>query len=102
MSTALRTPATFQRYRPDVPEDVDEMMEHFNDPNWDYRAPSPTLTTESYDLDHKVKRSGSSRHSSEFDSESNVDSTYHNSDTVDKSGVSGSQLWTSGASDFEE
>ncbi|KAI0344144.1 glutathione transporter [Trametopsis cervina] len=102
MSTALRTPATFQRYRPDVPEDVDEMMEHFNDPNWDYRAPSPTLTTESYDLDHKVKRSGSSRHSSEFDSESNVDSTYHNSDTVDKSGVSGSQLWTSGASDFED
>ncbi|KAM5532784.1 hypothetical protein V8D89_013581 [Ganoderma adspersum] len=32
---------------PDVPEDI--MMEHFNDPNWDFSAPSPTASTTSFD-----------------------------------------------------
>ena len=29
---------------PDVPEDIDEIMLHFNDPNWDFRDNSSTLS----------------------------------------------------------
>ena len=33
-----------QRSVPDVPEDIeDEIILHFNDPNWDFRDTSPTL-----------------------------------------------------------
>jgi len=29
---------------PDVPEDIDEIIVHFNDPNWDFRDNSSTLS----------------------------------------------------------
>jgi hypothetical protein len=29
---------------PDVPEDVDDIMRHFNDPNWDFQANSSTIS----------------------------------------------------------
>lgn len=41
---------------PDVPEDVeDDFMRHFNDPNWDFRANSSTvsITTDTDDLQPK-------------------------------------------------
>lgn len=103
MSTALPTLSLFRRHVPDVPEDV-ELMEHFNDPNWDYRPPSPTLSTESIDLDQKEKRADSSRHStSDFDTESNADSSYGKTAvSYGHSEQNKSQLWSSGASDLEE
>lgn len=104
MSTALPAlTSLFQRHVPDVPEDID-MMEHFNDPNWDYRPPSPTLSTESIDLDHKEKRADSSRHStSDFDTESNAESSYGKTAvSYGRTEQSKSQLWTSGASEYEE
>lgn len=106
MSTALPTrPSLFRRNAPDVPEDVDDLMEHFNDPNWDFgRAASPTLTTESYDLDYKAKTTDPSRYStSDFDTESQVESSYGKTAVSSgKPGRSGSLLWTSGSSDYEE
>jgi hypothetical protein len=41
---------------PDVPEDIeDELMQHFNDPNWDFHANSSTISisTDSDDLEPK-------------------------------------------------
>jgi hypothetical protein len=104
MSTALPSVSLFRRNAPDVPEDIDDLMEHFNDPNWDYGRASPTLTDDSYSLEHKAKRPDSSRHStSDFDTESNTDSYYGKTAvSYDNSGVSKSQVWTSGASDFDE
>jgi hypothetical protein len=64
---------------PDVPEDVDFLMEHLNDPNFDYYAalPSPTSsTTEVHELDHKkIEMSEYSGGTSDFDVESRVEST---------------------------
>ncbi|KAI0706064.1 OPT oligopeptide transporter [Cytidiella melzeri] len=104
MSTALPAVSLFRRHLPDVPQDIDDLNEHFNDPNWDYGRNSPTLTAESYDLDHKAKRADSSRHStSDFDTESNADSSYDKTAvSYDKTELSQSQLWTSGASDYED
>jgi hypothetical protein len=39
---------------PDVPEDVeDELMQHFNDPNWDFQANSSTLSISTDAVEHK-------------------------------------------------
>lgn len=88
---------------PDVPEDIDDIMEHFNDPNWDYRPPSPTLSTESIDLDRKERGFISSRHSgSDFETESNTESSYGKtavSSSYGRTGQSKSQLWSSTAGD---
>ena len=94
------------RHVPDVPEDVDDIYEHLNDPNWDYRPPSPTLSTESIDLDRKEKGFISSRHSgSDFETESNTESSYGKTagtSTYGKTEQSQSRLWSSAASDLEE
>lgn len=109
MSTQPNT--LFHRHVPDVPQDVDDVMEHFNDPNWDYSPASPTLSTESIDLDKKKTYTESSRHSaSDFDTESHVGShgessyakatestTYRGTTAPSKS-----QLWRAGTHDFEE
>lgn len=64
---------------PDVPEDVDFLMEHLNDPNFDYQAELPSPTSSSTDvseLDHKkVVMSQYSSGASDFDTESRADST---------------------------
>ncbi|KZT65583.1 OPT oligopeptide transporter [Daedalea quercina L-15889] len=68
-----------QRNVPDVPEDVDYVMQHLNDPNWDMDQPSPTASVMSFPMEQKGTRtmsSGHSIHSTELDSESQVDSTY--------------------------
>ncbi|OCH88594.1 OPT oligopeptide transporter [Obba rivulosa] len=64
---------------PDVPEDVDYVMQHLNDPNWDLSSDSLSPTSTSFELDEKRGRalsSGYSTRSSDFDSESQADSTH--------------------------
>lgn len=52
-STAVNSSPTYPQFiqrrnvSPDVPEDIDD-DEHFNDPNWDYSAASPSATTETF------------------------------------------------------
>lgn len=62
---------------PDVPEDVDYVMQHLNDPNWDMDQASPTASVSSFPMEPKgTISSGQSIHSSDLDSESQTDSTY--------------------------
>src|SRR4051794_19082324 len=68
------------RHVADVPEDVDFLMEHLNDPNYDLRRTSFSSTsTNSFELDRKGhtdrKRLSTEYKGSEFDSESQVDYT---------------------------
>lgn len=48
-SYALNLPTLLRRRNssPDVPEDVDYIMSHLNDPNWDLSQP-PTASTETF------------------------------------------------------
>lgn len=66
---------TFLRPRrvPDVPEDVDFLMDHLNDPNYDLkkRMPSP-ISSDSIEMSHKKIRM--SYDPSEVDTESHFDS----------------------------
>ncbi|OBZ80073.1 Glutathione transporter 1 [Grifola frondosa] len=72
---------TLLRHRstvPDVPEDVDYVMQHLNDPNWDLDPPSPSVSTTSFETDVKRETGFSSTQSirdSDLDTESQVDST---------------------------
>lgn len=64
---------------PDVPEDVDYVMQHLNDPNWEMDQASPTASVTSFPMEQKgagTTSSGHSIHSTDLDSESQVDSTY--------------------------
>ena len=106
MSTATNL---FRRHVPDVPEDVDDMVEHLNDPNWDYSPSSPTLSANSLDLEGKSKAfTESSRHStSDYGTESHTESTGFDktaggSSTYGGTAQSKSQLWRTGTHDFEE
>ncbi len=60
---------------PDVPMDVeDELMLHFNDPNWDFRANSETLSISTDAVENK-RWSKTSNHmgaSAEVDTESQI------------------------------
>jgi len=62
---------------PDVPMDVeDELMLHFNDPNWDFRANSETLSISTDGVENK-RWSKTSTHmgaSTEVDTESQISS----------------------------
>jgi len=62
---------------PDVPEDIeDEIMRHFNDPNWDFQANSSTFSLSSDGVERK-RWSKSSTHmgaSTEVDTESQISS----------------------------
>ena len=62
---------------PDVPEDVDFVMQHFNDPNYDLRHLSSDYSDSSFDLDEKpdVFSSGFSERSSVIETESQTEST---------------------------
>ncbi|GBE78430.1 OPT oligopeptide transporter [Sparassis latifolia] len=67
---------------PDVPEDVDYVMQHLNDPNWDLDRASPRASIDSLELDDKSGVITSSRlsiRSSNGDSDSQVDSSYRTS-----------------------
>jgi len=62
---------------PDVPEDIeDEIMRHFNDPNWDFQGNSSTISLSSDGVERK-RWSKSSTHmgaSTEVDTESQISS----------------------------
>jgi len=64
---------------PDVPKDIDALLEeHWNDPNYDVNGlPSPTASsTDSFELDNKGRRGSATGYStSEFDGESHYDSS---------------------------
>lgn len=61
----IAAPIYRPRQRADVPEDVDFLMEHLNDPNYDLKKGPPSIT--SPDLETK-------KLPSELDAESNYDS----------------------------
>lgn len=66
---------------PDVPRDVDSLMEeHWNDPNYDVNGlPSPTASsTDSFELESRHRR-GSAYSTSEFDGESHYGSSKEHS-----------------------
>lgn len=56
---------------PDVPEDIDD---HFNDPNWDYSAPSPTATTATF-VQNSASWENKSFRSSDIEMSSQYEST---------------------------
>lgn len=65
------------RHVPDVPQDVDFLMDHLNDPNFDLRSPRRTSAATEYEYDHKKHpTTASTDHSgkgSDFDAESRAD-----------------------------
>ena len=68
---------------PDVPRDIDSLMEeHWNDPNYDVNGlPSPTASsTDSFELESKGRRASTTGYSaSEFDGESHYGSSKEHS-----------------------
>ncbi|KAG8220066.1 OPT oligopeptide transporter [Butyriboletus roseoflavus] len=63
---------------PDVPEDVDFLMEHLNDPNFDYHSELQSLSdssTEVFELEKKKVSDAGSVRLSEFDVQSRSEST---------------------------
>ena len=66
-----------QRSPPDVPEDIeDELMNHFNDPNWDFRDNSSTLSisTDGVESRRWSKTSGHTGAATEVNTESHIPS----------------------------
>lgn len=74
-SYSLNIPALLRRRNssPDVPEDVDYVMAHFNDPNWDLTTP-PTATTATF-AEKGQTSSWSEQSFRETESDSQFDST---------------------------
>ncbi|KAF8559373.1 OPT oligopeptide transporter [Imleria badia] len=65
---------------PDVPEDVDFIMEHLNDPNFDYHSELQSLSdssTEVFELERKKASDAGSFRPSEFDVQSRSESMRH-------------------------
>lgn len=80
MASPLPTTSTIKTKRmtfPDVPRDVDSLLEeHWNDPNYDINGlPSPTASsTDSFELESKGRRGSTTAYSnSEFDGDSGHD-----------------------------
>lgn len=80
MASPLPTTSTTRTKRmtfPDVPRDVDSLLEeHWNDPNYDINGlPSPTASsTDSFELESKGRRGSTTAYSnSEFDGDSHYD-----------------------------
>lgn len=94
------TPQLRERHVPDVPEDVDFLMEHLNDPNFDLGGfPSPAATSSSVEFDRQSheRHAKSSAYGSEYDNESQLDSTHYSSHAT----RTGSP-YTEGALEYEE
>jgi hypothetical protein len=76
-SDQTQTPDTFRnRQLPDVPEDVDHLMEHLNDPNYDLRRP-PSVHSRIYDPKEKKY------YPSEIDGESQYDSDRYSTERAE-------------------
>lgn len=66
------------RHVPDVPEDVDFLLDHLNDPNYDMSKAPLTASTESFDYDDNKKKADGLSYSakaSDFDTESAIESS---------------------------
>ena len=80
VTSPLPTTSTTRSKRmthPDVPQDIDSLLEeHWNDPNYDVNGlPSPTASsTDSFELESKGRRA-SNYSGSEFDGESHYGSS---------------------------
>jgi hypothetical protein len=59
---------------PDVPEDVDFIMEHLNDPNFDYHSDLQSLSDSSTEVFELEKKRARSVRVSEFDAQSRSES----------------------------
>ena len=82
---------TRPRHVPDVPQDVDFLMEHLNDPNYDLRNRSKSTVVSSYSLDVKRREDLSddftgkhdfSTKSTDLDSESQAESTRYSTTSM--------------------
>lgn len=67
------------RHIPDVPQDVDFLLDHLNDPNYDIKSPL-TTSTESFDYDDHKKKADDldktySIRGSDYDTDSAMEST---------------------------
>ena len=72
--------------QPDVPEDIeDELMNHFNDPNWDFRDNSSTLSisTDGAESQRWSKMSDHTGAATEVKTESHISSWHIHDPTVD-------------------
>ena len=50
----------YQATAPDAPKDVnDEVMAHFNDPNWDFETNSSTLSVSTDGVEHRRRQASS-------------------------------------------
>ncbi|KIK98331.1 hypothetical protein PAXRUDRAFT_31250 [Paxillus rubicundulus Ve08.2h10] len=73
----VHLPTPRHRAVPDVPEDVDFLMEHLNDPNFDYASETHSISesyTEEYELERKKVSDTYSTRTSDFDARSGVES----------------------------
>ena len=71
---------------PDVPEDIeDEIMNHFNDPNWDFRDNSSTLSisTDGVESQRWSKTSDHTGAPTEVNTESHISSWHVHDPTAD-------------------
>lgn len=77
-ATNIAAPSSLRhRGVPDVPEDVDFLMEHLNDPNFDYHSELQSLSdssTEVFELEKKKVSDAGSVRLSEFDVQSRSES----------------------------
>jgi len=84
--------------RPDVPEDIeDEFMNHFNDPNWDFRDNSSTLSistdgVEAVESQRWSKMSGHTGAATEVNTESHISSWHIHDPMADLSSKDQMQL----------
>lgn len=62
-------PSLRPRNVPDVPEDVDFLMEHLNDPNFDYNKNRPSSIASSADMSKKKRFSQNDDVESRFESD---------------------------------
>jgi hypothetical protein len=81
--------------QPDVPEDIeDDLMDHFNDPNWDFRDNSSTLSisTDGVESQRLSKTSDHTAAATEVKTESHIPSWHIHDPTADLSSKDQIQL----------
>lgn len=87
---SISVPTLRPRRVPDVPEDVDYLMDHLNDPNYDLKQPPPSVK----DMEMDQKKVHMSYSPSEVDGESHIES--------DRYSTSRAESRNSTAIDFDE
>lgn len=86
----VRPSSVRRRGVPDVPEDVDFLMEHLNDPNFDYHSELQSLSdssTEMFELEKKKISDTGSVRISEFDVRSRSESIRYSTTSAETQGT---------------